>query len=455
MAGFITENIPVKVPLVPTDFRHAIAIGETGCGKTSGFILPNLQARITSSYGIFAVDFKGSLGLQIKALAADADRLDDVIEIGVPWGHSFDLMHGVDSMMFSEMLKNSYQEKEVSFWNTAGINIGVKIFELFSTIDLIKELLVDSKLYEELDEYALDVKSFGNVVLSKKTLSKFVEDFQEFNDVISQRMADKRLSMRNKVLIEQYVALTKENLDDLESFASEIESDSPASGNGGVLFSLRSMFMTLDQHLFSGKADIVQWLEAGKIVMTRSDVLDVRITQMFTQYLFKRLMNRLGTQPISLFIDKFQRVVTKESIPFVDVFREKKVELIAAIQNQMQLENKLGENECDEFLANVIHRYTFANQEENNLESFMYLHEGRQRKTEPIFQQDKALYISQYKWQRMNNQVILLKGDWIYLRHERLYKCTVMNIQTKELQSYHLLDDNSMVKLKGKIKKSA
>ncbi len=455
MAGFITQSVPVETPLVPHDFRHAIAIGETGCGKTTGFMLPNLQDRLSKGYGVFAVDFKGTLGLQIKALAKETNRLEDVIEIGVPWGSSFDLMHGVDSGMFSEMLKNSYQEKETDFWSSAGINIGVKVFELFSTIDLIKELLVTPALYEELEAYTLEVKSIGDVLVSKETLSRFVDNFQSFNRVISHRMENKRLSMRNKVLVEQYTKSTEEHLNDLDGFVSEIDIGSPSSGNGGVLFSLRSMFMALDQHLFSGKEDIVQWLEEGKIVVVRSDVLDVRITQLFTQYLFKRLMSRLGNNPITLFIDEFQRVVTEGNVPYVDVFREKRVELIAAIQNEMQLENKLGENECDEFLANVIHRFEFANRGENSLKTFMYLYEGRQKKSKPIFQKDNELYTSQHEWQGINNQVILLKGEWIYLRHERLYKCTVMNIQTRALQSYHILDDNSLLKLKGQLKKSA
>lgn len=39
MPGFIkADNVKIIEPLVANDFCHSMAMGETGCGKTSSFI---------------------------------------------------------------------------------------------------------------------------------------------------------------------------------------------------------------------------------------------------------------------------------------------------------------------------------------------------------------------------------------------------------------------------------
>lgn len=76
----------VKSIEVPKDFTNAIFFGRTGSGKTTGAILPIVEDRIKSDYGILIYDFKGNLHLQVKYLANKYNRLDDVIEIGKPWG---------------------------------------------------------------------------------------------------------------------------------------------------------------------------------------------------------------------------------------------------------------------------------------------------------------------------------------------------------------------------------
>ena len=71
MAGFIKEETPLLTPILPDDFRHSLCFGETGSGKTSSFMLPNIKDRLQKGHGIFAIDFKGNLNLQIKALAKE------------------------------------------------------------------------------------------------------------------------------------------------------------------------------------------------------------------------------------------------------------------------------------------------------------------------------------------------------------------------------------------------
>lgn len=453
MAGFIKESVNVVSPLVPDDYRHAIAIGETGCGKTSGFILPNLKERIRNGNGIFAVDFKGTLGWQIKALAEKAGRLEDVIEVGVPWGECFDLLKGVDRTLFISMLKSSYEKDEIDFWISSALNLGGKVFDLLSTAQLLKELIGKELLYKEIKMYSLGVDSLSQILSSKDSLTTFTSRYQDFSLKWRLMFAenDSRLnllSLRNQILVQEYIDSISKDISAISDFAKEIDDESPASGNGGVFFALRSMFGSMTTETFMGDEDMISWLEEGKVIIIRSDILDLTTSQLFMQYLFKRLMNRLGTKPVSLFIDEFQRVVSKESIPYVDVFREKKVELIAAIQNLRQLENKIGESRSDEFLGNIIHNYEFANRNENELTQFEYLQNNKLRRCHPLFIANKVLYGSQYKWQRIKGKDVYIKGKWIYVRHEKQRLCTVMNIANNTFQSYHYLDIGELMKRK-------
>lgn len=85
--GFnLSESKVFKDLVVNHDFTNAIIFGRTGSGKTSCAILPNIENRIKSNYGLLVYDFKGNLHLQVKYLANKYKRLSDVIEIGKPWG---------------------------------------------------------------------------------------------------------------------------------------------------------------------------------------------------------------------------------------------------------------------------------------------------------------------------------------------------------------------------------
>ena len=100
MAGFIQETIPTQSPKVLTDFRHALCVGETGCGKTTSFMLPNIADRIKAGHGMLIMDFKGNLHEQVKVLAEQQNRLIDVVEIGVPWGTSINLFQNMSRTLY-------------------------------------------------------------------------------------------------------------------------------------------------------------------------------------------------------------------------------------------------------------------------------------------------------------------------------------------------------------------
>ena len=66
----------IKKIEVVKDFTNAIFFGRTGTGKTTGAILPTIEDRIKSGYGLLIYDFKGNLHNQVKCIANKYDKLN-------------------------------------------------------------------------------------------------------------------------------------------------------------------------------------------------------------------------------------------------------------------------------------------------------------------------------------------------------------------------------------------
>ena len=81
-----------KELIIPKEYTHSCAIGQTGCGKTTSYIYPNLNERISNNNGILVMDYKGKEHNAVKVLANRHNRLNDVLEIGKPWGESINII---------------------------------------------------------------------------------------------------------------------------------------------------------------------------------------------------------------------------------------------------------------------------------------------------------------------------------------------------------------------------
>ncbi len=79
--GFNNQNnCSTRSMVFKKDFTNGIIFGRTGSGKTSCAILPNIEDRIKSGYGVLIYDFKGNLHLQTKYLANKYNKLSDVYD---------------------------------------------------------------------------------------------------------------------------------------------------------------------------------------------------------------------------------------------------------------------------------------------------------------------------------------------------------------------------------------
>ncbi len=441
MAGFIQETVPTQLPLVPTDFRHALCLGETGCGKTTSFILPNIDQRLQSDCGMLIVDVKGNLHSQVKALARRHNKLHNVVEIGVPWGTKINLFKNISRSLFINTLDEINGSEKDRFWISASLNLAGQFYDVFTLIDNIKNILKDKK--NICFSFQFDVKSLNNILSSVSNFKEFIDECKHVNTMFEidkiASLIDEGINRNDLQLVRQFSKDLQYVSSKLHHFYNDIDENSPASGSGGVFFTLRNLMHTFSHTGLDGKIEIKSLLEQGKIVVLRSDAYDKNLTIAIMNILYQRLLVRNNSRHIALFIDEFQRTVSENNIPFVDLFREMKVELVAAMQNMKQLENKLGEGKCDEFLGNVLHNYTYADHRENNLDTFEFTQKGKTSIAQPIFLGNKEIVIAQLKWQELTKRP--LYPGWIYYRPDGYKRAVILNVRTKESKYHYILDE--------------
>ena len=172
MAGFIKDTIPNQTPIIKKDFRHALCTGETGCGKTTSFMLPNIDDRIKNNYGLLVIDIKGTLHLEVKVLADKHKRLQAVKEIGVPWGEKINIFNNISRSLFLDTLNTQYGEKK-DFWITATLGIAGYLYDILTIATTLKSLLRQKNSI--LFRYKLDAKSLNEIVSSFSSFELFIE----------------------------------------------------------------------------------------------------------------------------------------------------------------------------------------------------------------------------------------------------------------------------------------
>jgi len=451
MSGFISESIKTKQPLIDDNFTHAVCIGQTGCGKTSSFILPNVKKRLHDGHGMFVIDFKGSLNQQIKALALKEDRIKDVIEIGVAWGDNINLLSNVSKELFLESIEKLDGDAEKDkFWTTSALAILGIIYDILKYIGYIQSLESNRSYLKSFQKnYTLNIQTFVKITQNQKALSLFLEKIANKTSILYNRCREGEIDSksRDQKLTLKFMDKMAYLMDKLRIFTEDIDEDRPSSGSSGVLFMIKNYLNSYDQSGLDGSLDVVKMLESKKIVIVRANSFSKYAMEGFMHILYTRLAKKDTKTPVSLVIDEFQRTVTKNSIPFVDIFREKKVELIAAFQNTSQLNIKLGEEEAEEFLLNMVTRFDYAQKDEFELKTFEYMVNNKKYISQPIFFEESDLEDVQYIWQAKTRKAIKKSGKWIYKKSYDSEKCTIFDIETKSSKVHYLLneDEDKMV----------
>jgi hypothetical protein len=426
--GFLgsAQEFKAETPIVKDEFTHALCIGETGSGKTTGFILPNIKDRIAKKHGILVYDFKGNLHLGVKKLALDAGRLGDVIEIGTPWGkktNPFEYMtiKEIYALLFALI---SQKDTEGVFWHSAAATLGSNIVRIIRRIGKVRESFeqlgiefpklffrysVDfndkiskiehasmpvSDYHAEEFEYPTSA-SFASLYSCVRTVKKLCM-FTDGHPMLVSFLKDKLISafaakmkkeFANQNIESEWPAVQKgfeeamlriEELDNsfamLDSYKSMAVSISDDfSGNYGVIFSLESSLKHFYDYSFFSEheCDIIEELNAGKIVVVNTSLLTNQMINALNQSIVLNLSKRAKQPrktPVSIFIDEANRVVDKNTELATDILREAKVELILAIQNESQMIYKMGIDRYKELKGNLTEQIIFRSNDENHMQ---------------------------------------------------------------------------------------
>lgn len=187
--GFIQTNdtdkeLQTHSNIVPETFTHSITFGETGSCKTSSFIYPNLKERISLGHGILLYDYKGKEHLSVKAFAYMQKRLQDVVEIGKPWGEKINLVQNMDEdeldKFFDILLKHGDDNK---YWQNSAKSLGQLVLGILNAIESTASSLekVDSIKRETIAAGVLDDMDYP----TQRTLKTLVEVCKTFESLKS------------------------------------------------------------------------------------------------------------------------------------------------------------------------------------------------------------------------------------------------------------------------------
>jgi hypothetical protein len=245
-------NYLFEEPLIEADFTHALCIGETGSGKTTGFILPNIKNRIALGHGVMVFDYKGNLNHQVKQIAKSSGVLGRVVEIGTPWSKCF---NPIANMNPNDVEKFIYTMQEGSvgsrnhFWHQASARLFANVYKAQKAIYNIVDLLnIPSQI-------PVWQQTIGGVIRVEKNAEEFAK-----------KITKSTFSSRDKVEGEP----TKTYIEALEaSLYSVAKVFTDAVGFIGFCASLHAV-----GELFSEIVVLKDRLDDDEVVSSLADLLD-------------------------------------------------------------------------------------------------------------------------------------------------------------------------------------
>lgn len=440
--------------LVKETFTHSCAIGQTGCGKTTGYIYPNIKKRIQSKHSLLVYDYKGKEHLAIKALAKEQGRLEDVVEIGKPWGAKINLIKYMNTGELENFIDDFLQlQGDNQFWGNAAISFISSILSVQRQQELFVQELRDlhvedecSKILAYKREFFGTIKGLYGIVHSKESIKTFLDEIDSFQKDAAKAL--KRLlldafedetevhelkkkytnllslykNLKDTILHAQKVLDTFKNVPrDQRSISTHIQSMSPLAILANMDF------------LNEDAADILELLNTNKIVIVHTHSMSDDSLAHFTKNVLLKLSQRTHQkhiQPVSVFIDEAQRVVGRSSDLPIDVMREAKVELFLAFQNINLMVERMGELRFFALYKNLTTRFLFANKEDylnydtSSLKTHEYYVEGETleaSRTRPIYLKEHGKFTAEMNYQKHLNLHERYRIDESYKEHILLY----------------------------------
>ena len=379
----LEEKQSVNPILVPLDFTNAICYGQTGSGKTSSFILPNIQERIVQGHSVIIFDFKGNMHLKVKCVSDNLGRLKDVLEIGVLWGETLNLLDGLSEKEIDTLLSSGGFNKD--YWDIASLSLFKALY--FSLLEL-KELYAFLK---EINGEAEPLRIFHKpptfeliyALIKPSEIDKHIRILGGAVGLIHKVLVENETLQQNLKLqhaLSHFEKKLKQFARELNAFR-HVKEEERDSGNHGVMNCLKNTIQDLARISFLNDpyAKPIGELIENKIVIIKSDNIGKSATQIINARLFAALKKRAGNtkaQGVSIFIDEAHKIITPKTLPEVSVCRECRFEYIMATQDELLLRRSIGVLEIEEMLVNIVFVISYKNINDErckDFEQFYYL----------------------------------------------------------------------------------
>ncbi len=433
-----------KELIVPKKYTHSCAVGQTGCGKTTSYIYPNLNERISNNNGILVMDYKGKEHNAVKVFANRHNRLNDVVEIGKPWGESINIIKYMSEANLEDFIVGilGLNDGKNDYWSSAGTNLGIACLNI---IGKLENLIIDMNKLDNKDSVIYNcfrtnlkdgnsdlgylkgipivknLKSLYEITASTDSMKLFASNIDTlcchieegigntiFYDDVDMELED--IDIKYKNILESFCLLEdsiKKYYPVLETFVKDKSNNNFTSILTAVNKPLAS-YATKD-YLNGDNFDVIEALNNSKIVVINTQELSEEILSNYCYSIFKELQKRVTKNKVcdvSIFIDEAQRVVSKYFDLPIDVLREAKVELFLSYQNEDLMIEKLGISKYQSLYKNIAHRYLFKNNEIglSNLKTFEYKDLSKNdihkiRLSKPIFLNDIELFDVEKEYQ--------------------------------------------------------
>ena len=433
-----------KELIVPKLYTHSCAVGQTGCGKTTSYIYPNLNERISLNDAILVMDYKGKEHNAEKLFAKRHNILKDVLEIGKPLGESINIIKYMSEANLEDFIVGilGLNDGKNDYWSSAGTNLGIACLNIIGKLeDLIaamnklenKDSLINNCFKTNLKIDNKDrgylkgiptlknLKSLYEITASTDSIKLFISNLDPlcmhiekgiqdtiFNDDVDMELED--INNKYKDVLELLCLLEdsiKKYYPVLETFIKD-KSNTNFSSILSALNKPLAGFATKD-YLNGDSFDVIDALNSSKIVVVNTQELSELVLANYSYSIFKELQKRVTKNSvcdIAVFIDEAQRVVSKEFDLPIDVLREAKVELFLSYQNEDLMIEKIGISAYQALYKNLSHRFVFKNNEIglSKLKSFEYKDLSKKdstktRVSKPIFLEDKELFDVEKEYQ--------------------------------------------------------
>ena len=432
--GFIHKdalNQETISSLVDVKFTHACITGETGSGKTSAMINPNLDHRISLGHGVLIFDHKGNYHSTVKALAKRHERLNDVIVIGVPWGSNCNIIEDMDESAMVDFLQSSMgHSSDNKFWEQSAIGLALPILNLLSELEKLGEYATFKSLVRPLlREHDKSIASLHKITVSRESLERF-------NTILEPLVIDEDKEKEIVTLLKQLVQKVDEQeceeaKDELNAFMhfenaykkfydDIIDSNQMKQKTNrtfdNIITCLNGPITPISNNPYINNAEvnINDALNSGKIVVFLCDQLPEVVLASITKSIFQRFNERIADdmhRDVTIFIDEAQRVLNREIDLPIDTLREARVDVFLAFQSQLLLVEKIGSIKAAALNVNLTSKYYLKSASNDDdmptekLEPFSFLTNQSTsavaQKAKPMFIEEKELFDAEYAYQKM------------------------------------------------------